>query len=195
MSRLDTPADIAKDRQEAVRRQSCQDYVNGSASFIGQQSALGVGFAVVAVATAGIGAAISNSDDGGVWKENRKTFLLSTAAVSTLLSYNFLDNAKSAATSASQASIALASSNEGEMWAGCQHARATYFDGRAASVGATRDVMKENRTREPETERADADAAATNDIPATQDQVPAKQEEPKPVNAPPPQDQKKVKKP
>jgi hypothetical protein len=124
-----------------ANREICQRYVDGAAPFIGQQQGLGVTFAVAAVLAFGLGAAISNAASGSFWSKNSKALLLTSAAACSILCYNFLDNAKSAADSAAQASVALASTKDEEMWAGCQHARAVYFDGRAAGIAATRDAV------------------------------------------------------
>lgn len=124
-----------------ANREICQRYVDGAAPFIGQQQGLGVTFAVAAVLAFGLGAALTNADSGSFWSKNCKALLLTSAAACSILCYNFLDNAKSAADSAAQASIALASTKEDEMWVGCEHARAVYFDGRAAGISATRDAI------------------------------------------------------
>lgn len=118
-------------------RTVCQEYVNDASSFIGQQQGWGVFFASVAVTAGAAGAVVSNTDDGGLWNENKKTILLTTAIPAALLAYNFLNNASSAATSASQASIALSDPDDPRMWVGCQRARSAYFDGRLASISAT----------------------------------------------------------
>jgi hypothetical protein len=124
------------------QRETCQRYVDSAAPFIGQQQGLGVSFAILAVLAVSISAAMDNASAGNFLEKNRKAILMSCAAACAILCYNFLGNAKSAADSASQASVALASTSVAEMWAGCQHARAVYFDGRSAGISSTRDAIK-----------------------------------------------------
>jgi hypothetical protein len=144
-------------------REICQSYVDGAAPFVGQQQGFGVTFAVAAVLALGLGAAISNADSGKFLDKNRKSLLLTSAGAFAILCYNFLDNAKSAAASAAQASIALASTKDDEMWSGCQHAHAAYFDGRAAGISATRDAVARDTAPRASTPSADVAPAPGTD--------------------------------
>lgn len=118
------------------RRNTCQAYVDDSAKFVGQQQGWGVVFAGLAATSVTAGAAVSNSESGGAWSENKKTVLITAAVPTAVLAYNFLSNASSASTSAASASLALAEKDDDVMWAGCERARAAYWDGRTAGIAA-----------------------------------------------------------
>jgi hypothetical protein len=126
------------DKTAESTREICQRYVDGAAPFIGWEQGLGVTFAVATVVMLGIGAAVGN-EEGSFWHKHQKALLLTAAGAFAILCGNFLSNAQSAADSAAQASLALALPKDDEMWAGCQRARALYFDSRAAGIVAIRD--------------------------------------------------------
>jgi len=130
-----------------LKRYTCQRYADDTSAFIGQQQAWGVASVVVAAMLGVLSAAISNADDGNTWERNRKTFLLAGGAAFVPLAVNFLGNASAAAASGAKASVALAEPDDAKMWAGCEFARASYFDERGASIAATKAVMT---AKEPE---------------------------------------------
>jgi hypothetical protein len=142
-----------------LKRYTCQAYADESATFIGWQQGLGVAAVVVGVVLATLGAALPDEDSGAFVERHRKTLLLAGAVASAPLAINFLGNASAASSSAAQASVALASKDDDEMWAGCEFARASYFDGRGAAIAATRAVMQTGKQSLPPAEAEAAEAA------------------------------------
>lgn len=139
----------------AERRRACTDYVNNSASFVGQQQGFGVAMGTLAAGSLAVGAVVDN--------KVAKGSLLTAAVPLGYLAYNFLSNASSATTSVSGASLALAKDDENGMWAGCWRARAVYWDGRSAGIVAASEGISKSRPGTPQAREggAYADLAAS----------------------------------